>query len=90
MWWDDATFKQMKLDEVSMGKLRAIDDRYRADYDRLGSTPWTDPGYQTLSDRRNTDVKGVLTPEQYKQWSSRSSGMTNSSGGTIPTPAPTK
>lgn len=84
-WWNDDTFKKMEIDEAGMTQLRSIDDRYRADYDKMGKTPWTNAGYQDLTDRRNQDIKGVLTPEQYKQWSTRSSGKPNSAGGTTPT-----
>lgn len=88
MWWDDASFKKMNIDESGTTKLRAIDDRYRAEYDKLGKTPWTNEGYKALTERRNSDIKGVLTPEQYQHWSTPATSRKPSTG-TTPTTTPT-
>jgi Spy/CpxP family protein refolding chaperone len=72
-WFDDNATRNMKLDDARMKELREMDTRYRREYDVLGATPWTNSDYQALTDRRNADIQRVLTPEQYKQWSSRSS-----------------
>lgn len=51
--------------------LQEIDMRYRTEYDALGGTPWTDPRYETLSRRRDAEVKPFLTPEQYQEYTRR-------------------
>ena len=73
-----------------------MERRYQDQYTALGKTPWTNEGYAPLTEKRNTDVKAILTPEQYKQYSttygnrspdkapSKPAGMT----GTTTPPAP--
>jgi hypothetical protein len=72
-WFDDNATRDMKLDDARTKELRDLDTRYRKDYDAMGATPWTHSDYQALTDRRNADIQRVLSPDQYKQWSSRSS-----------------
>jgi hypothetical protein len=69
MWWDDSRGRDMNIAVDRMKELRGVDDRYRQQYNALGETPWTSPVYQELTDRRNAEIKGLLTPEQYQQWS---------------------
>jgi len=72
-WFDDSTTRDMDLSDESNKELRDMDARYRKDYDAMGTTPWAHADYQALTDRRNADIQRTLTPEQYKQWSQRSS-----------------
>jgi len=71
MWWDDNSGREMNIPDARMQELRTVDERYRKDYDALGTSPWTNGEYQALTERRNADIKNVLTPEQYQQWTSR-------------------
>lgn len=85
-WFDDNAARDLDLDDDRMRQLRAMDDRYRREYNALGETPWTHSDYRSLTDRRNTEVRGILRPEQYKHWSNRSStrGMTPSQNSSTP------
>lgn len=71
MWWDDANGRDMNIAVIRMKELQDIDSRYRTEYDALGNTPWTNPGYEALSRRRDAEVKPLLTPEQYQEYSRR-------------------
>ncbi len=68
MWWDDSRGRDMNIAVDRMKELKDVDQRYRTEYDALGPTPWTNPGYQTLTDRRNQDLRSILTPEQYTEY----------------------
>jgi hypothetical protein len=87
-WFDDTATRDMKLDDARTKELRDLDTRYRKDYDAMGATPWTHSDYQALTDRRNADIQRVLSPDQYKQWSSRSSTRATSPMQTPGTTAP--
>lgn len=68
-WFDDNAGRDMNISADRMLELRQMDDRYRKDYDAMGSTPWTHSDYQALTDRRNAEVRGLITSDQYQQWS---------------------
>jgi hypothetical protein len=87
-WFDDKTTRDMDLTDESNKELRDMDARYRKEYDAMGNTPWTHADYQALTDRRNADIQRTLTPDQYKQWSSRSSVRATSPSQTPSTTAP--
>jgi len=70
-WWNDDMARDMGISSDDLKELRGVDDRYRKDYNALGATPWTNAGYQSLSDRRNADMKKLLTADQYQLWTSR-------------------
>lgn len=69
--FDDRVGKEMQLQPDQLQRLRDVDMRYQKDYTALGAEPWTNQGYSTLTDRRATDVRGILTPTQYEQWSTK-------------------
>jgi len=71
-WFDDDATRDMDLNADSRRQLSDMDDRYRKEYEAMGDTPWTHSNYQALTDRRDADIKRTLTPDQHKQWSSRS------------------
>lgn len=68
MWWDETHGRDMNIAVDRMKELQAVDQRYRSDYDAMGSTPWTNPDYESLTERRNAEFERVLTPEQYQQY----------------------
>jgi|GEM_PF-5659771 len=68
MMFDDKTGSTLKLKDEQVKQLRAVDGRYQERYKALGGTPWTNDGYNALSDSRDNDYRGVLTPAQYEQW----------------------
>lgn len=68
-WFNDNSVRELQLDADRMSELRAMDDRYRREYNALGTTPWTHSNYQALTDRRNMEIKRILTPDQYERWS---------------------
>lgn len=69
--FDDQVGKDLGLDQDRLDRLREVDNRYRAEYDALGKDPLTNKGYSALSDRRNADVKGILSADQYNAWITR-------------------
>lgn len=54
-----------------MKQLQDIDMRYHPEYDALGTSPVTSPGYEGLSWRRDAAVRELLTPEQFQEYSRR-------------------
>ena len=68
--FDDRVGKEMQLEADVLQRLRDVDARYQKEYTSFGSAPSTNSGYKALSDRRDSDVRGILTPEQYKRWES--------------------
>lgn len=71
VWWDDNLGRELNIAPDRLRELRAVDDRYRKDYNALGTTPWASADYRTLTDRRNADIQKLLTPEQYQTWTRR-------------------
>lgn len=78
-WFDDNATRDMSLNADSKKKLRDMDESYRKQYEAMGDTPWTHSNYQALTDRREADIKRTLTPDQHKQWTSRSGTRDGSS-----------
>jgi len=68
MMYDDKTGTALELRNDQMQQLRDVDGRYQERYTGLGRTPWTNDGYNTLSESRERDYRGILTPTQYDQW----------------------
>ncbi len=66
--FDERSTKDLELQQDQLQRLRDVDGRYSRDYSGMGKTPSTNPGYKTLSDRRDADVRGILTPDQYQRW----------------------
>ena len=67
-FFDEATGRSLQLDNDRLERLRAVDDSYRQRYHALGTTPWTADGYDQLTQRREAEIRGILTPEQYDRW----------------------
>lgn len=98
--FDDRSTQQLGLQKDQLQRLRDVDGRYQKDYTGLGNTPTENPGYNTLSERRNADVRGILTPDQYDRWMNmrpardermdrnRDGGMKDDGSPTTPTKAP--
>jgi hypothetical protein len=66
--FDDRSTQQLGLQQDQLKRLREVDGRYQKDYSGLGNKPSESPDYQLLTERRNADVKGILTPDQYQRW----------------------
>lgn len=71
---DEATRLNLQGDQLQ--RLQDVDHRYQDRYTGMGDKPWTNEGYAPLSQQRNDEVRSILTPEQYGQWSSNYSGKT--------------
>ncbi len=84
--WDDNMGREYQLQPDQMQRLRDIDAGYEREYNALGATPWTEPNFRPLSDRRNEEIRTVLTPEQYARWNETYVSPTNrdNQGTTIP------
>lgn len=65
---------RLQLKDEQLQRLQEVDKRYNQSYRDMGDSPWTDPDFPTLNERRNNDVKEILTPEQYDSWN-RNNGM---------------
>lgn len=72
--FDERTTMDMDLRDDQYQRLRDVDARYQKEYGAFGKTPSKNPGYKDLSDRRNKDVRGILTPEQYQRWDRMQNG----------------
>ncbi len=81
MMFDDNMGSGLDLKSGQLQKLQEVDSRYKDKYVGLGETPWTNPGYEALTQQRNADVKSILTPQQYDKW--------NATYGVRPAKAPT-
>lgn len=66
--FDDNMGSGLDLKSGQLQKLQEVDGRYKDKYVGLGETPWTNPGYNALTQQRNADVKSILTPQQYDKW----------------------
>ncbi len=66
--FSDSVAEELELRPSQSERLHAIDSRYRADHDRLGEDPRSDPNYQALTERRNAEIQTVLDSEQYQEW----------------------
>jgi hypothetical protein len=71
VWWDDSMARELNVTPERLRELRAVDDRYRQEYNGLGTAPWNAPNYKALTERRNTEIQRLLTPEQYQQYLNR-------------------
>jgi hypothetical protein len=66
--FDDRVGKELGLQDDQLQRLRDLDGRYQKDHEALGNKPSEDPRYRSLSDRRNVEVKGILSLDQYERW----------------------
>jgi hypothetical protein len=70
---DVGTRLDLKADQLK--RLQDVDRRYQDRYADLGATPWTAPGYAPLTRQRNADIQAILTPEQFKEYTSTYGGQ---------------
>ncbi len=68
MMYDDRAGTALGPRNDQRHQLRDVDGRYQERYTGLGRTPWTNDGYNTLSESRERDYRGILTPTQCYQW----------------------
>jgi|GEM_PF-2033957 len=72
--FDERNTVDLDLRDDQYQRLRDVDGRYQKEYGGFGTTPSKNPGYKDLSDRRNTDVRGILNPDQYQRWERMQNG----------------
>ncbi|MEO8589138.1 MAG: hypothetical protein ABI432_07215 [Flavobacteriales bacterium] len=72
--FDEHVGKDLGIDADRLNRLRDVDTKYQKDYGALGKDPAMDQGYRSLTDRRNAEVKGILTPQEYSRWIERYNG----------------
>ena len=88
--FDDRTTTDLELDDTQRQRLRDIDERYDREYRALGTDPMTNPAYDDLYMRRDNEVRGVLTEDQYERWNRGNTDTTkplrDTNTGTAPTP----
>lgn len=66
--FDERNTMDLDLQEDQLQRLRDVDGRYQKEYAAFGTAPSKNPGYRTLTEKRNADVRGILTPDQYARW----------------------
>ena len=86
--FNDDMGRDLKVTPEEMKRLREMDQRYQAEWRNLGNDPMNHPQYRTLNDRRNADIKGILSPESYTNWQSRYGTVPSSTAPGTHTPAP--
>jgi hypothetical protein len=59
------------LSKDALQRLREMDARHYEAYWALGDEPSRHPDYVELSRQRTAEVKALLTPDQFSQWSAR-------------------
>ena len=85
--FDDRIGKEYNLSADQMTRLRDLDTRYSSEYKGLGNDPMTNPGYKSLTDRRNREVRTIMGEDAYMRWEKRYGGQMAPKP-TTPTPAP--
>jgi hypothetical protein len=86
--FNDDMGRELKITPEEMKRLREMDQRYQAEWRNLGTDPMNNPNYRALNDRRNTDIKGILSPESYQNWQSRYGKTPTSTAPGTQSPAP--
>ena len=84
--FDNNVGTRLKLQGDQLQRLQDVDGRYKERYTGLGERPWTNSGYAPLTEQRNKDIQGILTPEQYKEWSATYGGTTTTPHQTVTPP----
>lgn len=79
--FNDQMGKEYDLNDDQMRRLREVDARYASEYRALGSNPTTNPGYNALTQRRNNDIRGIMSNDVYSRWEKHYGGMPNSMKG---------
>ncbi len=72
--FDDRTSTELELDDDQRTRLREIDERYDRELQGLGDDPMTNPRYNELNERRDSEVREVLNDDQYERWNQRNTG----------------
>ncbi len=78
--FDDRVATDMNIDADRLDRLRAVDKSYHARYDALGKEPWSSKEYPTLTEQRNREIEGILSPAQYDEWQRRYPVMNDRTG----------
>lgn len=60
---------QFNLTDEQLTRLRDMDTKFTPEYNAMGIEPWTNEKFPALNLRRDKAIRGILTPEQYNQWS---------------------
>lgn len=63
---------ELKLSDQQFTELRDMDTKFTPDYNALGLEPWRNEKFAALNQKRDKAIRGIMTPEQYKQWSAPS------------------
>ena len=89
--FDDNMGRELNISTDQLQRLREIDTRYQPEYEGLGKDPMSNPDYRSLNDRRNGEIRKVLTPETYDRWylktnpaPAKPGGQTSRPGTTVP------
>lgn len=95
MMFNEDVGTRLSLKTEQMQELQDVDMRYRDRYAGLGDKPWTNSGYAPLTQERNTEIRSILSPQQYEQWTKNYERRTlasdpQKSTGSESTPTPAK
>ncbi len=91
--FDDRVAGELQMPPEQLARLRAVDERYLGEYKALGNEPMNDPRYQELTDRRNAEIREVMSEPMYTTWETKFQPVPNTiqdqrTGGIPPPPVP--
>lgn len=75
--FDDRTNTDLGLDVGQRERLREAEIRYDREYRALGPDPMNNAEYNELYDRRDRELREILTEEQYERWNTNANTSTD-------------
>lgn len=68
MLYTDTIGNSLELTPDQNERLNEWNTRYQQEFDRLGDDGMQDRDYVNLQERRNAELQGILTPDQFDRW----------------------
>ena len=76
--FNEGVGRRLDLKSDQLQRLQEVDSSYQERYTALGRSPWSNPGYASLTEQRDTDIMAILTPKQYEQYTATYGRATHS------------
>lgn len=74
--WNDQLGRDLSIPADQLERLREVDARYASDYRALGADPVKNERYRELTERRNNDIRGIISGDSYTRWEKQYGGAT--------------
>lgn len=92
--FDDVMARELRIPPDELRQLRAVDERFMVEYRALGTDPARDPRYPDLIERRNHEVRRLMSGPMFTTWSTKYRPVPNTiqeqrEGGISTPPPPT-